>query len=144
MTYAPFFKIGYAFSKANFVRMFNDFFWAGGIVSILILIGTIFYRVFFKKSLLRNRNLLFLLLMVLWQIFYYIFMVPRLGALQDIDLFFTVYLAFAFIAGLLCDEVVNQLSDERQQLLKLGVFSFFLGNASCLILYLAFVGVPYY
>ena len=43
--------------------------------------------------------------LVLVQLYYIVFMVPRLGPIGDVDLFFTTYLTLAFMAGLLLDVV---------------------------------------
>lgn len=41
--------------------------------------------------------------LVVSQLYYIVFMVPRLGPVGDVDLFFTTYLTLAFMAGLLLD-----------------------------------------
>lgn len=43
------------------------------------------------------------LALTVWQLYYLAFMVPRLGPVADIDLFFSTYLWLAFLAGLLLD-----------------------------------------
>ncbi len=144
MAHLPFFKVSYAFSRDNISRVTSDFFWAGGFVSLLIMVLSAFHKKIFSALNLIQRNALYLFILVLFQVFYFIFMVPRLGGLQDIDLFFTVYLVFSFVAGLLSDILATGLTHEFSLMYKLSVFSFFLGNTSYLILYFCFLGVPYY
>jgi len=46
---------------------------------------------------------------------FFLFMVPSLGPVQDVDLFFTVYLSAAFTAGLLADHWMEHADPERRQ-----------------------------
>lgn len=144
MAHLPFFKVSFAFSRDNISRVSSDFFWAGGFVSLLIIILSTFQKKIYSGLNIIQRNALYIFILVLFQLFYFIFMVPRLGGLQDIDLFFTVYLLFSFIAGLLSDIHATALTHELSLMYKLSVFSFFLGNTSFLILFFCFLGVPYY
>jgi len=144
MTHLPFFKFSFAFSSDNISRISSDFFWAGGFVSLLIIGLSIFKKKINLGQNLIQRKTLYLFILILFQVFYFIFMVPRLGGLQDIDLFFTVYLVFSFVAGLLSDIRATELTHELSLMYKLSIFSFFLGNTSFLILYFCFLGVPYY
>ena len=41
------------------------------------------------------------------QALYFLFMIPKLGPLRDIDLFFTVYLTVGFVAGVLGDKLLD-------------------------------------
>lgn len=45
------------------------------------------------------------LLLVAWHAYYLVFMIPRLGLPEDVDLFFSVYLLAAFLAGHLLDRI---------------------------------------
>jgi hypothetical protein len=41
--------------------------------------------------------------LVAWQVYYFVFMIPKMGPLVDVDLFFTTYLTVAFMAGAMLD-----------------------------------------
>jgi hypothetical protein len=43
------------------------------------------------------------LVIISWFVFYLLFMIPKLGLVRDIDLFFGCFLTFAFFAGYLLD-----------------------------------------
>ncbi len=47
------------------------------------------------------------------QVYYLVFMLPRLGPVGDVDLFFTTYLTLAFMAGLVVDAVAARLAGWR-------------------------------
>lgn len=144
MAHLPFFNFSYAFSGENLNRIFNEYHWAGGFASVAILFFVLLKKNFLTKEILLKKNVLYLLIFFVWQIFYFIFMVPRLGAYQDIDLFFTVYLIITFIAGDFADLSTDSNQNADSSLIKHRVVSFFLGNSSFLILYFCFIGIPYF
>lgn len=49
----------------------------------------------------------FAIALVVWQVFYFLFMIPRLGPTIDIDLFFVTYLAVSCIGGWLLDRTLR-------------------------------------
>lgn len=51
-----------------------------------------------------------LALLFAWQLFYFIFMLPRLGPKTDIDLFFSFYICLAFAAGHVWDFIKKRES----------------------------------
>ncbi len=144
MAHLPFFKVSYAFSLDNLTRIFNQYYWAGGPGSLIIMVLFGLKKNIFSKVNLINNNILFLSLFLIWQIFYFIFMVPRLGPYQDIDLFFSVYLTISFMAGFLADLHFESMQNPDSTLSKHQVISFFIGNSSFLILYFCFLGIPYF
>jgi len=112
---SPFYSLKSVFSFFH-VRdiVFNSFF-ASGIAGFLILAVIFFYL----KTKLSGRlpaglsdhqlNIL-AMAFVLWNVFYFIFMIPKLGPIADIDLFFTSNLVFAIWGGVL----LEKLFDYRQ------------------------------
>lgn len=137
----PFFNLPYAFSLENLKRQFFMFFWAGGL-SPLYLMGALIYA-FIKKIQFKNlKKILFLGLFLGYQVFYFIFLIPKLGPVADIDLYFTVYITFAFIAGFLGDQIAANLSLEKRKLFQVASFSMFAGNTAFILLYLLVLGLP--
>jgi hypothetical protein len=112
---SPFYSLRSALSFFH-VRdmMFNSFF-ACGIAGFLILV-VIF--VYLKTKL--NGNLsagvhdhkpnVLAMAFVLWNVLYFVFMIPKLGPIADIDLFFASNLVFAIWGGVL----LEKLFDYRQ------------------------------
>jgi hypothetical protein len=142
LAHTPFFKPQFAFSATNFRRLFFIYYWAGGLSPLLILAacGKLFKRISLK--LFKNLTSLAVLFLFLWQAFYFVFMIPRLGAVNDIDLFFSVYITFAFFAGWMIDKLLKNTQPEIQSLIKNVVFAAFAGNSALAIVYFAFVGLP--
>ena len=52
-----------------------------------------------------------LFVVLLMQIHYLVFMIPKLGPSNDVDLFFSVYFTLAFVVGLVLD---TRLTDESK------------------------------
>lgn len=137
----PFYNFSFAFSLENFKRIFFQFFWSGSFPYLLILIGSFGL---FNKQGARQTNLipfLFLGLFLLWQAVYYIFMIPYLGTIGDIDIFFTVYLTFAFSAGWLVDKITENYRDETRIMVKNTMIAFCTGSSAMVMVYFMFLGL---
>ncbi len=144
ITHTPFFKFKYAFSLSNINRVVYSQFWTGGFIAPLFILAGLFSKRFWTSTKHELLTALFLGLFMLWQVFYFVFMIPRLGVIQDIDLFFTVYLTMAYIGGWVVDKAALQFSEDKANLLKRICFSAFLGNSMYAGLYLILLGLPVY
>ncbi len=85
-------------------------FWGGGIAPLLLVLTGVKFFKHRDRSWFRQNWIRFLPIGLLfgWQIFYFFFMLPKLGPVKDIDLYFSVYLTIAFVAGLLVDELLRR------------------------------------
>lgn len=137
----PFFKPQFAFAFENIKRVFIEYFWTGNFVHFFIILGLVAWLYFVKKNDLVNLHALYLGLFLLYQIVYFIFMVPRLGMIQDIDLFFTIYLAFSFAAGWVIDQITVYREEYIQATIKNVFFAVCMGSNALIILYLLFLGL---
>lgn len=63
---------------------------------------------------LRDPRTLFLVAVCVWQAGYFVRMLPLLGPIQDIDIFFSCYLTLAFTAGLLLDRAAGAPRGRRR------------------------------
>lgn len=136
----PFFKPVFAFSADHLKMMFFMLFWAGGISSTLILLGMIVLLAI--KGDLKQKKFIVPALFLLYQFVYFFFMIPKLGPLKDIDLFFSVYLTIAFTAGLLVDHYVKGLPQQKCRWVSLICFALVAGNTVFSIYYLLLWGIP--
>ncbi len=87
-------------------------------------------------------SLLAIGLVVLWQCIYFIIKIPRLGPVNDIDLFFSVYITLAFATGLLFENILQNHFPEKLNQWRNVIFSIYIGNTAITILFLVFRGVP--
>lgn len=78
------------------------------------------------------------LTLILWQVYYFVFMVPRLGPAADVDLFFSTYLVVAFAIGWLFD--VRRTDDGSTW--APGVVAVALAALACAAPWLAWAGLP--
>ncbi len=137
----PFYIPAYAFSGENIKRVFTQLFWTGSFPYLLLVIGGL--SLFFKR-ILRQAGKLTLLLMglfLLFQVAYLFFMIPYLGMVTDIDLFFTVYLTLAFTAGWLVDAVTAEMENDKKIKVKNAAFSFCAGSSVMVLIYFMFLGL---
>lgn len=138
----PFFQPRFAFSRANLRRIVFMSFWAGGLASIAVLAGSIIAAVKRIHRLVKVPGFLAVVAFFVWQAFYFIFMIPRLGPVDDIDLFFTVYITFAFFSGMLVDLLAAEKTPDERKFIQLVVFAMFTGSTAPALLRLAFLGLP--
>ena len=138
----PFFAPLFAFSSVNLQRLSYMYFWAGGCGLLLALVSMVFFFVKTRTANFKSLTFVSLGLLFLWQLVYFMFMIPRLGAVNDIDLFFSVYLCAAFMAGWFVDELVKESMPARQLMIKSAMIAFFTGSTTVSFLYLAILGLP--
>ena len=81
-------------------------------------------------------------LMLAWQALSSLIVIPKFGPIKDIDLFFSVYITFAFVAGLFFDKYSqNALPEERIRIQNI-LFSALIGNTVIILMYLSYIGLP--
>ena len=111
---SPWFSPQYALSWEHFKHLAFMLFWGGGWIIPLLLFGALIkYRAQFINKLpsaLRSNPTLSAL--AAWQTFYFVFMIPKLGPVQDIDLFFSVYLTLGILAGMWFDDLLRNHQKE--------------------------------
>ncbi len=137
----PFYNLGFVFSKENLQRLFTQLFWSGSIPYCVILIICL---VFFFKRIIRGTSLkhfVFLGCVILYQMVYFFFMIPYLGTITDIDLFFSVYFALAFCAGWMIDQGINKTRTIDQTKVRLTMIAFVVGSTSVILVYLMLLGL---
>jgi hypothetical protein len=128
-----FFKADYALSLTHLKEMARMYFVAGGIVNLpmLLYLAIRNYKAL-PRLLFRGHNLL-LTLIAAWLWIYFIFMIPKLGPIQDVDLFFATYIVTAFWLGHWLDALPN--------IDKSAIFGVVLGNAALSFYLLSIVGI---
>jgi hypothetical protein len=136
----PFYKTQFAISWDNAKRLFFMLFWGGGLSPLILLLGAI-YLLFKKRQIDIIKKLMFMNSFLAYQIFFFIYKIPKLG-LRDIDLYFPVYITFAFIAGFLVDELTKFSSPRNQLYYRIIPYSIVAGNTGFVLLYLLFLGIP--
>ena len=97
------FRPSFALSAVHLKDLAYDYWWGGG-VGFIGLFGWAVRRVG-RRVTWRDGRVAAALLLLGWQTYYFLFMLPRMGPTRDIDLFFTTYLTVAFFVGRLVDAV---------------------------------------
>lgn len=130
-----FFQLTYALGAEHLADLTHMAFWGGGATALLLLLVAVLRR-FMVHSTPKQpfKNLLPGLVILAWQWFYFLFMIPKLGPVKDVDLFFTTYLVTAFFAGKLLDS-------GKEELTRLFSLAALLGNTVVILLYLLLWGI---
>lgn len=143
-----YFKSSYAFSFAHFKDLSYLFIYAGGFSGALLLLsalGIITYKKFKRDPInlnLSKGKLFILLFLVMQQIQYFIFMVPKLGPRRDIDLYFTFHIIINFAAALLLEEILKKVKPDSKTYLESLVLCTVLGYQAITFYILGVVGIP--
>jgi hypothetical protein len=145
--HSPFFSLDYAFSfdhlrDKSFMLLFGTG-WAIPTITLFV----ISILLFSKKISLPKFDFNFLKgaffgIFLIWQTYYFIFMIPKLGPYRDVDLFFSFYLALSFVAGVLLDKAFSDLSPQSNwsKTLRIGVISVVCASNISTFYFLAFIG----
>ena len=138
------FAWSYALSPQHLRHLgFMWHFGAGTVMLLMFLAGAVLllwrYRGDMVKLLGYKRSWLGLAL-IGWHLFYMLRMIPKLGPVRDIDLFFNVYLVVAFFTGLFLDRGLDP-DDNRRELVTLLVLAIALGSLAVSGGQLAFHGI---
>jgi len=151
-----FFQPAYAFAPERLREVATMYFWAGGFAAPLLLLvlgGLATYRRFAREEIRGGEiragesragemtSPLLALGLLAWQSFYLVFMVPKLGPRQDIDLFFGVYVTIAFCAGLAADALWPRGHPQHAGAIAT-LCGVMLGSTAVSALYLVRLGAP--
>jgi len=143
-----YFKTEYALSSEHLKDLFYMVFFGGGVLGLLLLILSLCMAVF---VLIRRRMFPFVrnwgkfalfIAIVLQQLYYLVFLVPKLGVRADIDLFVFVYLTSSYFAGFILDRLLLRQSQNRASTIKAYTLSAMLGYQLVIFFFLAVVGIP--
>jgi hypothetical protein len=140
-----FFSTQYALSPEHLKDVVYFCFWGGVFIFLaLVVIGIIWavWQTIRSGQLLYwlNTNLGLALSTIFFLAYYVIFMIPKLGIPQDVDLFSFAYVLFAFFAGYLWDWLLH----DKPYRLSANFFltAFVLGESLALLVFLAKIGLP--
>ena len=137
----PFFKPEFVLAADNAQRMGITFFWTGSFTYLILCAAGYAWLAASRPEGAVKRAALLMGLQLLFQLAYFVFMLPRLGSVQDIDLYFTAYLSLAFSAGWLVEKLTERLEERKQAHAHLAVFSLCAGSTAVVSLYLVFLGL---
>jgi len=137
-----FFKTEYALTWEHFGDLTYMLLWSGSLV-ISLLLGIGIYNLVRKgllKAFIATPRIPLLIILFVWQSFYFVFMAPRLGPMKDIDLFFSFYICLAFTAGYVLDFIKSHAPfDHRMN--EMVIFEV-TANAIVTSFFLVGVGIP--
>ena len=94
-----------------------------------------------NRDALKNPRLWLGVILVAWASYFMVFMIPKFGPRNDVDLFFIQYITFSFFAGHLLDRRTENHPNPSG--LRLCWFAVFLGNSAVVTAYLMLIGIPY-
>lgn len=137
-----FFVPGFALSVRHLGDLFYMFFWGGGLSPLLIVVAGLFLYRRLRPGLIKDVGLVSVAILVIWQFVYFLLMIPKFGPRDDVDLFFSVYIASAFAAGLMIDVLVREAPPEVARLVRGVVFSICVGTSAFVLIYLMAPGIP--
>lgn len=100
---SPMFDAGYVWSTTRLREVAYALAWGGGWWTWPLLIVAAAGAVRRQDGMWRDGRVWLGAGLVGWHLYYLLFMVPRLGVTEDIDLYFSVYLLAPFLAGRLFD-----------------------------------------
>ncbi|MBN2185136.1 MAG: hypothetical protein JW746_07385 [Candidatus Krumholzibacteriota bacterium] len=139
----PFFKLSYALSFEHILHLCFMFFFSTGAVPVLLLALALTGH--FKKDLLaefaRTKAVIFLVSALLFQLCYFLLLIPKLGPVKDIDLFFSVYLTVGFAAGFAGDRFLDMISAETRDIWRNCVVGSCIGSSAVILAHLLWSGI---
>ena len=127
----------------HFDDLFYMLLWSGSIVVGIILTIGVWYLTKIRgvwKRFVASPRAHILTMIFLWQLYYFIFMIPRLGAKTDIDLFFSFYICISFIAGYIWDFIKKQTQLDSR--IDDVVIPAIVANAIVTLFFLLAAGIP--
>jgi hypothetical protein len=136
-----FFKTGYALSEGHLRDVAYLVTWAGGwlLPAVFVMGAVVALRRMVDEglapALLRDARTWLAVALGTWQLYYLIFMIPKFGPTNDVDLFWPTTVLFAFFGGRLLDLV-------NRPRLKLAILCAVAGCGVVTSVYLAWMGLP--
>ncbi|PIS22508.1 hypothetical protein COT50_01585, partial [candidate division WWE3 bacterium CG08_land_8_20_14_0_20_41_10] len=143
-----YFKGDYALSSEHFIGLSYMVFFGGGVSGLFLLtlsLCTTILVVIKRRMFPFVQNwgkVVLLIAIILQQLHYFIFLVPKLGLRIDVDLFIFVYLTFSYLAGFIFDRLLLHQSQKKALATKAFILSAVLGYQSVVLFFLAVVGIP--
>lgn len=143
-----YFKSSYVFSAEHLKDLHYLLVYAGGVSGLLFLtLGVVILLVAVLKGqkafvLPIQCKLLMLTILVFQQIYYFIYMVPKLGPTRDIDLYFTCHITVNFAAAFLLEHCLNRMSDIDRKYVWFILLSSALGYQAVTFYVLGVLGIP--
>lgn len=139
-----FFEPRYALSAEHLTDAFYILFFGGGAIPLILLAaGALYYLASGVDKtilILKDVRLWMALAVIAIHIHYLLFMIPKLGPVQDIDLFFQVFIVLAFFAGYVWDAL--QSNRDQKEGLQFVLVSIMFGYSLVVLHILLFVGLP--
>ncbi len=102
--YSTNFNISYTLSPEHLKDLVFMVIFGGGLLNLLLLLIGLYYTIKDKLShhIIPPLSLRILTIAIIAQQTYYLFfMIPKMGPVKDIDLFFSVYITWGFFAGII-------------------------------------------
>ncbi len=127
----PFFRPAYALSPQHLADLAGMLVLGTGPVCLALLAWR-----FRGCRFLARREYRFLGLLLVLQVLYFLAMIPKFGPVGDVDLFFTVYLSAAWLAGLLADRWLETQAPARQGAWRHGLALAQLSSSVVILAYL--------
>ena len=139
----PFFKLSYALSIEHILHLCFMFFFSTGVVPVFLLAAALIG--YFKKGFLtefaRTKVVIFLGSCLVFQLCYFVLLIPKLGPVKDIDLFFSVYLTVGFAAGFVGDRFLDSMSVETRDIWRNCVVGSCIGSSAVILVHLLWIGI---
>ena len=109
----------------------------------MLIVGAFYYLTSGTNKavmILKDVRLWMALAIIALHLHYLLFMIPKLGPVQDIDLFFQVFVVLAFFAGYVWDALQN--NRDRKGCLQFVLVSIMIGYSMAVLNILLFIGLP--
>ncbi len=139
----PFFRLSYAVSAEHILHLAFMFLFSTGTVPLLLFaaIAVLYLKKRFPAGIERRKGTIFLGALLLFQLCYSVLLIPKLGPIKDIDLFFSVYLTLGFAAGFAGDGFLESITAERRDILKNCIVASCIGSSTVLLAHLLWLGI---
>lgn len=139
-----FFTRRYAFDHSHLLDLAYMYFWGGGWSIPFLFIGAGGAALWLRRGRTAGRTVaceprLWLGVgLVAWQMYYFVYMIPKLGPTADVDLFFPTFVAVAFFTGWLLDFMTPPLRRSAAYLTTCALA----GSSVVTAVFLAWIGLP--
>ncbi len=139
-----FFEPTYALSVEHLTDVAYILFFGGGAIPLILLtVGALYHLASGVRKvvmILKDVRLWMALAIIGLHLHYLLFMIPKLGPVQDIDLYFQVFIVLSFFAGYVWDAVQN--NRDNKSWLHFVLISIMVGYSVAVLNVLLFVGLP--
>lgn len=139
----PFFSLSYAFSAEHLLHLCFMFFFGAGPAPVILLAPTL-SGLWRRKPIAQSAGTKAALMLgscIVLQLCYFMLMIPKRGPVEDIDLFFTVYLTAAFIAGFSADRFLESVPADKRDIWQNCVVGSCTGSSAIILVHLLWLGI---